>query len=75
MMKKTYLSLLIVSALSIPALADTAINKMFSQGSMKGELRLYDFTRDFDGATNTKHDTSLGGLFYYILRTTIVLKT
>ena len=64
-MKKKYLSLLIVSALSIPALADTTINEMFSQGSMKGELRLYDFTRDFDGATNTKHDTSLGGLFYY----------
>jgi hypothetical protein len=65
MMKKKYLSLLIVSAMSISAVAETTIDQMFSQGSMKGELRLFDFTRDFDGSTNTNHDTSLGGLFYY----------
>ncbi|MGE6648417.1 OprD family outer membrane porin [Shewanella colwelliana] len=65
MMKKKYLSLLIVSAISVPSLAETNIDQMFTQGSMKAELRMYDFTRDFDGDTTTKHDTSLGGLFYY----------
>ncbi|MCI2964581.1 OprD family porin [Shewanella sp. N2AIL] len=65
MMKKSYLSLLVLSVLAIPAIADTSINQMFSQGTLKGELRLFDFTRDFDDSTNTKHDTSFGGLFYY----------
>ncbi|MCG9695655.1 OprD family outer membrane porin [Shewanella sp. Isolate11] len=65
MMKKKYISLLIMSAISIPAVADTTIDKMFSEGNLRGEMRLYDFTRDFDGVTNTKHDTSFGGLFYY----------
>ena len=64
-MKKSYLSLLVLSALAIPAIADTSIDQMFSQGTLKGELRLFDFTRDFDDSTNTKHDTSFGGLFYY----------
>lgn len=65
MMKKNYLSLLVMSAIALPAAADTTLDQMFSQGSLRGELRLFDFTRDFDGDTNTKHDTSLGGLFYY----------
>ncbi len=65
MMKKSYLSLLVLSTLAIPATADTSIDQMFSQGTLKGELRLFDFTRDFDNTTNTKHDTSFGGLFYY----------
>lgn len=64
-MNKSYLSLLVLSVLSIPAIADTSIDQMFSQGTLKGELRLFDFTRDFDDTTNTKHDTSFGGLFYY----------
>ncbi|MCG9757300.1 OprD family porin [Shewanella insulae] len=65
MMKKNYLSLLVMSAIALPAAADTSLDQMFTQGSLRGELRLFDFTRDFDGDTNTKHDTSLGGLFYY----------
>lgn len=64
-MNRSYLSLLVLSVLSIPAIADTSIDQMFSQGTVKGELRLFDFTRDFDATTNTKHDTSFGGLFYY----------
>lgn len=64
-MKKSYLSLLVLAAMSVPAVADSSIEQMFSQGQMKAELRLFDFTRDFDDATTTKHDTSIGGLFYY----------
>ncbi|MGL5906594.1 MAG: OprD family outer membrane porin [Shewanella sp.] len=65
MMKKSYLSLVVLSALAVPAIADTTIDKMFSEGTVKGELRLLDFTKDFDGNTTTQHTTSLGGLFYY----------
>ncbi|ABM23409.1 MULTISPECIES: OprD family outer membrane porin [Shewanella] len=65
MMNKSYLSVLVLSALAVPAIADTSIDQMFSQGTLKGEFRLFDFTRDFDNTTNTKHDTSFGGLFYY----------
>ncbi|MCT8864472.1 OprD family porin [Shewanella xiamenensis] len=65
MMKMKSLSFFVLSALSVSAFADTTIDKMFSDGTVKGELRLFDFTRDYDGATNKKHDTSLGGLFYY----------
>ncbi|MGX9462891.1 OprD family outer membrane porin [Shewanella sp. A14] len=54
-----------LAAASAPTLADTTIDNMFSEGSMRAQLRLFDFTRDFDGATNTNHDTSIGGLFYY----------
>ncbi len=54
-----------MSAVSIPAVADTTIDKMFTEGTLRGELRLFDFTRDFDEDTRTNHDTSLGGLFYY----------
>lgn len=64
-MKKTYLSALVLSALSIPAMADTGIDNMFSEGSMKVQMRLFDFTRDFDGVDKNNHDTSIGGLFYY----------
>ena len=65
MMKKSYLSLVVLSALAVPAVADTTIDKMFSESTVKGELRLLDFTKDFDEGTTTQHTTSLGGLFYY----------
>lgn len=64
-MKKTYLSALILAAITVPAMADTTIDEMFSQGTLNAQLRMFDFTRDYDGTTNTKHDTSLGGLFNY----------
>ncbi|GIU33029.1 hypothetical protein TUM4644_33500 [Shewanella colwelliana] len=64
-MKKTYISAIIFSVLSLPAVADTTINNMFSEGSMDVKLRLYDFSKDFDGATQDKHDRSIGGIFNY----------
>lgn len=54
MMKIKSLSFFVLSALSVSAFADTTIDKMFSEGTVKSELRLFDFTRDFDGATNKK---------------------
>ncbi|MGX9460974.1 OprD family outer membrane porin [Shewanella sp. A14] len=64
-MKKTYLAAIILSVLSVPAIADTTVDNMFSEGSMKVQLRLFDFSKDYEGATQDKHDTSIGGLFYY----------
>ncbi len=64
-MKKSYLSLLVLSTLSTHVAADTTIDKMFSEGSLRGELRLFDYARDFEKNTNTRHDTSLGGMLYY----------
>lgn len=64
-MRKQYLSIIILAALSGQAVADTTINNMFSEGSMDVKLRLYDFSRDFDGNSTDKHDTAIGGLFYY----------
>ncbi|TWO83318.1 porin [Shewanella algae] len=65
MMKKNYLSIALFVALTMPAMADTTVDEMFTQGSLTGQLRMFDFSRDFDGTTKTKHDTSFGGLFYY----------
>ncbi|MGX9460970.1 OprD family outer membrane porin [Shewanella sp. A14] len=64
-MKKQLLSILVLAVLSGQAYADTTFNNMFSEGSMDIKLRLYDFSRDFDGGTTDKQDTSIGGLFYY----------
>ena len=64
-MKKSYLSAVILAVLSVPAIADTTIDNMFSEGGMDVQLRLFDFSRDFDGASKDRHDTSIGGLFRY----------
>ncbi len=69
-MKKSYLSLVVLSALSASAMADTTIDKMFSEGSVQAELRLNDYSRDYEinkpGRTaKDLHDTAIGGLLYY----------
>ncbi len=64
-MKKTYLSGFVLSALALPAAADTTIDNMLTEGSAHAELRMLDFSRDYDATTQTQHSTSLGGLFYY----------
>lgn len=65
-MNKKYLTLALLAALSVPAMAETTtIDNMFTNGTLDGQFRMFDFTRSFDGATNTRHDTTFGGIFKY----------
>lgn len=59
------LALSISSISSTSVFANSSVDKMFSEGSMDVQLRLFDFSRDFDGATKDRHDTSIGGIFRY----------
>lgn len=54
-----------VFCLCFTAQAEDSIQGMFSNGSLKGEIRLFDFTRNFDGSTTDRNDMAAGGLFYY----------
>lgn len=63
-------NILITAFITAAVLTGTAsaadnVKEMFSQGTVKGEIRLLDFTRDFEKSTNTRSDTAVGGLFYY----------
>ncbi|QSX33863.1 OprD family outer membrane porin [Shewanella avicenniae] len=66
-MNKTYLTLALLAAMSVPAMAEetTTIDNMFSNGTLTGQFRMFDFTRSFDGNTKTNHDTTFGGIFKY----------
>lgn len=56
----SFLNFLIVFS----ATAADNFKDMFTQGSVRGDIRVLDFTRDFD-STQTRHDTAIGGLLYY----------
>lgn len=56
---------LLVFGLSTSAMAADNLKEMFSQGTVKGVIKTLHFTRDFDGATETKQDLALGGTLYY----------
>ncbi|MBY6223132.1 OprD family outer membrane porin [Ferrimonas balearica] len=62
---KTRMHYLIAASLvSFPTLADDGLANLFNDGSFKGQFQLFDFQRNFDGDTQDRRDTSLGGLFY-----------
>ncbi len=56
---------LLIFGLSAPAMAAENLKEMFSQGTLKGELSLLNFTRDFKNGTRDNQDTALGGALYY----------
>ena len=66
-MNKKYLAVALLAAMSVPAMAQetTTIDNMFTNGSLTGQFRMFDFTRNFDGPTKTNHDTTFGGIFKY----------
>ncbi|MCD8553516.1 OprD family outer membrane porin [Seleniivibrio sp.] len=47
------------------AFASDNIQDAFSDGTLKGELRVFDFSREFTDSTTTRHDTAAGMLMYY----------
>lgn len=49
---------------SLASAADT-LKEAFTEGTLKGELRTFYFTRDFDGGTQDKEDLAFGTLLYY----------
>ncbi|WP_076538236.1 OprD family outer membrane porin [Shewanella sp. UCD-KL21] len=63
-MKTRLLPLVAACLAASPAFAADPISNLFNDGSLKGQLQLFDFARDFDGETTDRHDTSFGGLFY-----------
>ncbi|KFZ37640.1 porin [Shewanella mangrovi] len=64
-MNKKYLSVALLAALAVPAMAETTVDDMFTNGSLTGQFRMFDFTRSFNGDTQTRHDTTFGGIFKY----------
>jgi len=56
---------LLVVALATPVMAAENLQQMFTQGSIKGQIRMMNFTRDFKNGTLDKQDSALGGLLYY----------
>jgi hypothetical protein len=56
---------IMVTVLTGTASAADNLKDMLSQGTVRGEIKTLDFTRDFDKSTNTRHDNAIGGLLYY----------
>lgn len=56
---------LVMVCLALPATAADNLKEMFSQGSVRGEISLLNFTRDFKNGTQDKQDSALGGALYY----------
>ena len=56
---------LLVFSLSTSAMAANNLQEMFTQASVKGQIKLLHFTRDFDSAAATNQDAALGGTLYY----------
>ncbi|ADD69381.1 outer membrane porin [Denitrovibrio acetiphilus DSM 12809] len=62
------LILLIMSSMflmSSSASGATNLKEAFSKGSLKGEIRTYYFTRDFDGDTQDREDMAVGTMLFY----------
>ncbi len=60
---RTIVTTLLLACLSVPACAADNLKEMFNQGTIKGQLRLMNYTRDFEHGQN--QDFALGGLLYY----------
>ena len=63
-MKKFVVGLLLF-CLTAPAMAAENVKEMFTQGSIKGQIRLMNYTRDFKNGRQDQQDSALGGLLYY----------
>lgn len=65
-MKRIFtLAAAMVFIVTLTASAADSLKEMFSKGTISGEIKMLNFTRDFDGSTNTRNDSAIGGLFYY----------
>lgn len=65
MKAKLFILALLFLGLANPVIAAESLQEMFTQGSLKGEISLMNFTRDFKNGTKDNQDTALGGAFYY----------
>ncbi|WP_029916152.1 OprD family outer membrane porin [Pelobacter seleniigenes] len=65
MKAKLFIVALLSFGLANTAMAAENLKEMFAQGSLKGEISLMNFTRDFKNGTKDNQDTALGGAFYY----------
>jgi hypothetical protein len=54
----------LLASCSVVSAADT-LKEAFTEGTLRGELRTFYFSRDFDGDTLDKEDLSFGTLLYY----------
>ncbi|QAR32667.1 outer membrane porin, OprD family [Geovibrio thiophilus] len=62
---KALISLSVMICASATAFAAENIKDMFADGSLRGEVRILSFERDFDKNTPDRKDTAAGGLLYY----------
>ncbi len=58
------LTAVLVFCITAAASAAETLKEMFTQGTVKGSIKMLDYTRDFDTA-NTRNDIALGGTLYY----------
>ena len=61
---RVLLPLLALIALVLPAQAADNLKEMFAQGSIKGQIRMMNYTRDFKNGKQDQQDSALGGLLY-----------
>ena len=59
------LTAVMVFFMTLSAWAADSLQKMFSEGTISGEIKMLNFTRDFDEDSNTRNDSAIGGLLYY----------
>jgi len=64
MLKKFLMTITFIAMMTTAAEAAENLQEMFAQSSVRGDIRVLDFTRDFDTA-NTRSDMAVGGLFYF----------
>jgi len=62
---KALIILSVMICASVTVLAADNIKDMFADGSLRGEIRILSFERDFDKTTPDRKDTAAGGLLYY----------
>lgn len=64
-MKRIFLVVFVLTfLLTTSVFAADNFKEMFTQGSVRGDIKVLDFTRDFETA-NTRKDVAIGGLLYY----------
>jgi len=54
----------IILSFTINVFAADNLKDMFTEGTVRGDIRMLDFTRDFDNI-NTRKDIAMGGTLYY----------
>lgn len=62
---KALIILSVMICASATVFAADNIKDMFADGSLRGEIRILSFERDFDKTTPDRKDTAAGGLLYY----------